>query len=100
MTLFHQSSIVRWECPECGLEQATLLLAHTPRPGSTALCPGVPAERTYVAVDAVLALPQFLAIQQDREGYTQADGWPHADPHLETCIPVRSIEALAKGGPA
>ncbi len=45
-------TITRWECPKCGRDAA---LGHI-----TFDCPGVPVERTYVAVDYVESAIAFL----------------------------------------
>ncbi len=73
-------TITRWECPKCGRADAN----HWDDE-DTYNCPGVPVERTYVAVDALreaLALVRGLADQQ-----AMPDDWHEA--------PLARLEALA-----
>ncbi|MDQ3274647.1 MAG: hypothetical protein M3Q39_06340 [Actinomycetota bacterium] len=58
------NTIVRWECPECGKAW---------RPGTTRHndCPGVPVERTYVAVDALRREAEALPYRQDPDKFAE-----------------------------
>jgi len=46
-------TITRWECPECGRSSLKQYVEHSVRRGygEWQPCPGIPVERTYVAVD-------------------------------------------------
>ncbi len=91
-------TISRWECPECGEKWGYAAEAPHGGPGLIR-CPGVPVERTYVAVDALLSGKAHLAAvntyaNQERLSATGMRATLGAEAVLEAAINAITKEQL------
>ncbi len=91
-------TITRWECPECGRQTSATVHVPPIEDRRDWWCPGVPVERTYVAVDALLSGKAHLAAvntyaNQERLSATGMRATLGAEAVLEAAINAITEEA-------